>query len=479
MATSRICIIGNEISSLSTAFFLRRRFPTAQITLIASPERCQTKTTRGQFHFEEGLRSNVLNSRNGREVLGLCRLLQLDDQVISGNLVNTARRHIYLNDKVQYFPRVIHLLKYGLFFVTESLIPRQKKDIASTEDVASFFRRRFSASVEKDLVEPLTWGISGLRSKDASAKWIYPRIWHNEQTHGSIFIGAFMELFHMNKYKSWLSLSAMDFLNQKISNGGRVFSFRDGMDVLPEALLKKIQSPKVERSRIPVNIITDATVKSIAPFEGNEIEKAAGIVTLSNGEKIHADYVFSGLSSIELAEKVSLSHPKLAQSLENIPHQRMAVVNIGFSNLKLKLRAAGYVCPPEENVYLVSIPSKTFLEHNNSEDETRITVYMPILDERNTEEFALKILKKHLDITDTPDAVAVQEWNLPLYTAEHDNTLLDVEKKLWPWLKVLGPSYHGSSVADEVVNARIITDALPGNVTPEMASGKRVILQTH
>ena len=44
--------------------------------------------------MEQGFHSSILVNRNGREALGLAKMLKLDDEVLGANIEASARRHL-------------------------------------------------------------------------------------------------------------------------------------------------------------------------------------------------------------------------------------------------------------------------------------------------------------------------------------------------------------------------------------------------
>jgi len=465
--STRICVLGDSISSLSATYFLRRALPDAKITLIAVPS-SQVHTSKGRYHFEEGLQSSILNSRSGREVLGLVRLLDLDSQVISADLVASGRRHIWLNGRVQHVPRLWHCIRYFVPFMLEPLWLRRKDN--ACESVASLARRRFSNSVRRDFAEPLTWGLYGLKSDKCSVKWSFPRIWHNESVYGSVFLGALAEIMLHAKRKSWLGLKAFDHLNAKICTGGRMYSFRGGLETLLTALRERIEDKKLERSHCPVQVIKDGDIKSIQ-------SGTSPVVKLFDGREIHADFVLSALSGCELSRKVDSSYPNLAAALEDIRHQEVAVVNFGFSDFKLKWRAwrgATYLCPSSEPVYSVSVSSAAFPQHNTSTSEGRVTVHLPRRDGEDPIETAKDAIARHLGITPVPDEVSVRIWPMALYEETHDEKLRRIEEHTPSWLSIIGPSFRGQSVADSVAEARMEAEKIIGRLTGSGCQGPRL-----
>ena len=102
---------------------------------------------KGQI-LEQGFHSSILVNRNGREALGLAKMLKLEDDVQGANIEASARRHLLHRGRVQLAPAAHHVLVYGPALMAEPLWPRGRQ---SDESVAAFTSRRGSRSLARHL----------------------------------------------------------------------------------------------------------------------------------------------------------------------------------------------------------------------------------------------------------------------------------------------------------------------------------------
>ena len=102
---------------------------------------------KGQI-LEQGFHSSILVNRNGREALGLAKMLKLEEDVQGANIEASARRHLLHRGRVQLAPAAHHVLVYGPALMAEPLWPRGRQ---SDESVAAFTSRRGSRSLARHL----------------------------------------------------------------------------------------------------------------------------------------------------------------------------------------------------------------------------------------------------------------------------------------------------------------------------------------
>ena len=136
--------------------------------------------------LEEGFQSSILVNKNGREALGLFKLLKLEDEVISANIEASARRHVF-HGRVQLVPGPQHVLFHGPALLAEPLWPRSKE---LDESVYDFVARRASKMLAAHLADPICRGQLAGDAKELSVRTSFPRLWYNEQRFGSVFLGV-------------------------------------------------------------------------------------------------------------------------------------------------------------------------------------------------------------------------------------------------------------------------------------------------
>lgn len=137
--------------------------------------------------FEDGFHSSILVNKNGREALGLIKLLKLEDEVIGANIEASARRHLLHRGRVRLVPGPHHVLLYGPALMAEPLWPRSKD---ADESVYDFVARRASKTLAKNLADPICRGQLAGDAKELSVRTCFPRLWHNERRFGSVFLGV-------------------------------------------------------------------------------------------------------------------------------------------------------------------------------------------------------------------------------------------------------------------------------------------------
>eukprot|EP00933_Yihiella_yeosuensis_P033449 TRINITY_DN27151_c0_g1_i2.p1 TRINITY_DN27151_c0_g1~~TRINITY_DN27151_c0_g1_i2.p1 ORF type:complete len:505 (-),score=82.48 TRINITY_DN27151_c0_g1_i2:104-1618(-) len=464
----RFCVLGGNVSGLSTAFFLQRSFPHAHISVVEPSERLggliQSRKGPNSQVLEQGFHSSILVNKNGREALGLAKLLKLEEDVVSANIESSARRHLFHYGRIQYFPRSHHVLQYCPALLLEALWPRGS---AEDESVHSFVSRRASKAIADRLADPVCRGQLAGDARLLSVRTCFPRLWYNERRFRSVFVGSALSTLVAYRQRSWLSLDLLDPLLQRVSAGGRSYTFRNGMESLVSAL-----------------------------EAGMEAE-----VTLDCGRQLQADTVVSGLPPTELSEllrRSSLDVPdasdgkSLCELLSGVRHESVTVVNVGFSSDTLKakrLKGAGYFVGSlegEQPLLAMTWDSQLFPQLGNASQadgssknrknppvNTQLTLYLSASEkdgagrsEESAAEVAKDIVRRHLGIEEEPSEIVVNIWPeaVPQYEVGHHASLKAINSTRLvhlPWLQVVGPGYFGArNVADEIIDARELTDSM-------------------
>jgi len=472
----RFCVLGGGLPGLASAFFLQRSFPLAHITVLEKSKQCggtilSRQGSHGQV-LEQGFHSSILVNKNGREALGLARLLKLDDDVLSANIEASARRHLYHYGRVQLFPRVPHILRYCPPLVAEPLWPRTS---AEDESVYDFVRRRSSTGIADRLADPLCQGQLAGDARQISVRTCFPRLWFNERRFRSVFMGSMLSVFSAHQQRSWLSLDLLDPLLQRIAAGGRCYSFQAGLGALTQRLEDQLREPPAGTR--PAEILLEAEVAALVAPKAAAHKSAE--VRLRNGRCVQADAVVSALPPWELALLLAASglevpgsstgSRSMCEMLGKIQNTSVTVVSMSFSRdvFRGRFRGAGYFCGSleKQDILGMSWDSQLFPKQNSRPDQARLTVYIKGRDAK-AENVALQAVRGHLGVEDEPEEVLTTAWDqaLPEYTVGHHRTMRELDSlrlKNLPWLQFVGPGYYGTrAVADEIVDARKLADAL-------------------
>jgi oxygen-dependent protoporphyrinogen oxidase len=208
----KVCIVGGGITGLSAAWFLKKRHPNAQITLLEKTNRLggwiQTSYENG-FLFEKGPRTFQI----GRSPTLLLLLEELGLKIIQSD-PSAAKRYLFYNNKLKeirsFWPL---LLPYA---IREFFLPSKKVE---DESIYDFACRRFSPKIAELFFDPLTLGIFAGDIKKLSMKACFPTFLQWEQEKGSLLKG----LLKAPKKEKGL------------------FTLPNGMQTLIDTLQKKLQ----------------------------------------------------------------------------------------------------------------------------------------------------------------------------------------------------------------------------------------------
>eukprot|EP00930_Biecheleria_cincta_P084090 TRINITY_DN73580_c0_g1_i1.p1 TRINITY_DN73580_c0_g1~~TRINITY_DN73580_c0_g1_i1.p1 ORF type:complete len:523 (-),score=97.23 TRINITY_DN73580_c0_g1_i1:33-1601(-) len=488
-AIPRFCILGGGVSGLASAFFLQRSLPHARVTVVEASQRLgglmqSTRGPHGEVR-EQGFHSSILVNKNGREALGLLKLLKMEEDVVSANIEASARRHLFHFGRVQLIPGPQHILRYCPTLMLEPLWPRGR---AEDESVHGFIARRSSRAVADRLADPICRGQLAGDARNLSARTCFPRLWYNERRFGSVFLGAALSTMLAYNRRSWLSLDLLDPLLQRIATGGRSYTLRQGLGSLAEALEAKLLHPSPGTR--PAEILRGISVEKLQAVQAGPPRGAS--LSLSNGESLDADCVLAALPPAQLAELLQRSGMDIPDAgpeagslctlLKSVVHKSVAVANVSFGEDVLKargFRGAGYFVGSLENqgpVLSMSWDSQLFPELSAEAEKgkkTQLTVHLDASgsegfnsDESAIAEAALLAVREHLGVKEDPLELTSTLWEkaVPQYEVGHHRLLAAVNTarlRHLPWLQVVGPGFHGiRSVADEIVDARELTDSL-------------------
>jgi oxygen-dependent protoporphyrinogen oxidase len=253
--------LGGGISGLSAAWFLRKKYPKAQVILLEKTNRLggaiQTSHEHGLL-FEKGPRT--FQSLKCPRLLQLIRDVGLEGELIYSPL---PKRYLWHRGKLRspFFPTFLPALLRE---------PFRSKWCPEDESIYDFAVRRFNHKIAVTLFDPLTLGIYAGDIKKLSIRSCFPKM-----REGSV-------LFSMQK-------------------GGRLFTLSSGMSTLIDALAKQLDIEIVlncsDEKRYKADRILSAlpspfekqplTVVNLA-FAGNVLSKQGFgyLVPTSENEKI-------------------------------------------------------------------------------------------------------------------------------------------------------------------------------------------------
>lgn len=343
-------VLGGGIGGLSAAFYLARRRGTKQnIRIFESASRLGgwvrtgTSTNDRNVRFEAGPRTLRPAGPRGVNTLLMCSELGLDNEI-----VGIPRSHPAARNRMILVDNQLHQLPSSLLSMFKTTPPFRKPLIAALlhdykhpyagekledDSIYNFAARRLGEDVAKYLVSSMICGICAGDAKEISVKFLLEKYFDYEQNFGSVSQGILNNMFASEEStgiapKCSLVETAQE---QKWS----IYSMRNGLETLPDALQQYLQSNEVE-----INLSSKCDQIS---FDSN-----SALLSINGKEHVSRELV-SSLPAFVLGELVQKQHPLLAEELLAIPYVDVAVVNLHFEGNLLRSPGFGFLVPPSED----------------------------------------------------------------------------------------------------------------------------------
>ena len=328
---SHVVIVGGGLTGLSVAFRLRQLVPQASVTVLESRDRpggnIGTEDHRG-FRVERG--PNGFLDRTP-SVPRLCHDLGLSDRLVAASEGARKNRYLFLGQKLRKMPRgplglaaspLLSLRgKWRLF--TEPWRRPRTDDV--DESVAEFVTRRAGKEGADVFADALVTGIHGGDPELLSVAAAFPRLPAMERQAGSIIRG-FLRAAKQRKAEAKAR-------GEPPPGPMRMWSFRDGMRTLPDALAERL-GPAV---KVGVTVTSVSESASVSPWRVYGEGRTAW----------SADAVVVACPAYEQAAILAEVSEPLANLLAGIPYNRIAVVALGYRQADCPGRpdGFGYIAP--------------------------------------------------------------------------------------------------------------------------------------
>ena len=434
MKKQRVLILGAGISGLSLAWYLSKSSLPLDITILEKTERAggwlHTDHSTG-FHFEKGPRTFKVDK--SLSIVELLHELNLDQEIVWSE-ERPHHRYLWLRDQLLRFPRnPISFLTSPLTrgFLRAFFTEWKRAVHCGDETVWNFVSRRFNEDVARLFFDPMVIGIFGGDSRYISVRSCFPNLKRWEEEYGSVTKGfwiALQEKRRQSKFSSAipsLPLSAM-------------YSLNDGMEQITQTLVHKIPAEVHYRSEV-------AAIRDL----GSEIEVVA------NDQVYKADALFCALPVAQTGFLLKPLVPDVAEKLSEVKSCSVTVINVGYTKPVLSVEGFGYLTSTysKEDILGVVFDSSVFPQHNERPSETRLTIKLEDrgLSRDSMIEIALQGIKRHLGISQQPDAISYKLaiHAIPQYGVGHLDVMARLEKELMmklPRFRFVGNYLTGVSV---------------------------------
>lgn len=231
-----VAVIGAGISGLAAAYRLQQNGYQVQLFEAGSRTGGVIHSERAGGYLAEWGPNSIQDS--SPHIRALIRELGLEGQCVAAK-PSVNKRYIVRSGQLVALPMTPPaLLKSRLFspraklrLLCEPLIPARRA--MGEESIAAFARRRFGPEVLEYVVNPFVTGIYAGDPEQLSVRYALPKIYELEQHYGSLF-KAQLKSRKIRRAMATSSASA------ETACSGTIFSFRGGMQTLPDALRQRL-----------------------------------------------------------------------------------------------------------------------------------------------------------------------------------------------------------------------------------------------
>ncbi|HEY7326362.1 MAG TPA: protoporphyrinogen oxidase [Gemmataceae bacterium] len=326
----RVVIVGGGISGLALAHRLEQRAPNVEVIVLEQAARLGgTIGTERRDGFQVEIGPNGFLD-NKPFALALCRDLGLGERLIPASEAARRNRYLFLGGRLHLLPNSL------LSFLTSDAISwrtrffllaerfRLPRRHGGDESIDVFVRRRFGREAAETLADAFVTGIYAGDPKLLSVQAALPRLVELEREYGSVLRG-------MSRVARQRRLDAAA-RKESPPSAGRMWSFREGLTLLIDALR--------DRPRFaPLTGVHVRTVRRIAD-DGWRVQ--------SDGrDGWDADVVVLTCPAYQQAAILADEDADLAEAIDAIPYNRVAVVALGYrvADVPRGLDGFGYLAP--------------------------------------------------------------------------------------------------------------------------------------
>jgi oxygen-dependent protoporphyrinogen oxidase len=231
-----VAVVGGGISGLAAAYRLQQHGLRVQLFEAAAQTGGVIRSARTHGYLAEWGPNSMQD--NTPLLTALIRDLGLEDQRLAVP-PHLHKRYIWRGGKLLTLPMSpLAFLTSRLFSLPAKLRVLREPwvpagDATQEESVAAFVQRRFGREILEYVVNPFVTGMYAGHPERRSLRYALPKLYAVEQQYGSVLRGQ----WHMHQAR-WQRHRPLP--PSEAPFAGRIFSFRDGMQTLPEALCARL-----------------------------------------------------------------------------------------------------------------------------------------------------------------------------------------------------------------------------------------------
>ncbi len=451
--TKKIIILGAGISGLTTAFLLFKKG--FDVTVIEKKNEVggsiESINDKG-YIFDRGPNSGLETSPVISEIVND---LDLKDQFVYADKLGN-KRYILKNGKLHALPMSPPaFLKTNLFSIPAKLRLMAEPFIGKSKDgyyqsVAEFVKRRLGQEFLDYAINPFVAGVYAGNPEELSVKSAFPKLYALEEKYGGLIVGTIRSIRERKRS------------SEKSKQSAKMFSFKDGMQVLPKTIAEKLGAKVFLSSE--VNSIENSGEQYKVNFTTNE--KQYSLIT---------DVLISTLPAYVAAGLFKDWDATLAEHLNKIYYPPVLVLYLGYDKKDIgqPLDGFGYLIPSKEKKsYLGAIWSSVIFPNRAPEGKASFTLFIggsrnPKALKTDIKSLVEKVRSEFeatMHINKKPVYHSYKFWQnaIPQYNIgyiEHENYFDEFEKKN-PGIILSGNYRGGISIGDCIKNGDEVAKAI-------------------
>jgi protoporphyrinogen/coproporphyrinogen III oxidase len=448
---NKIVIIGAGISGLTIAYLLNKLG--YDITVLEKKTEpggsIETSVEKG-FLFDRGPNSGL----ETHPLIGqLVEELGLQNELVYANKEGN-KRYILKNNELHPLPMSPSaFIKTKLFSPTAKLRLIAEPFVKKSKDgyyqsISEFVKRRLGKEFLDYAINPFVAGVYAGNPEELSVKSAFPKLYELEEKYGGLIVGTLRSMRERKRRA------------EKSKQSAKMFSFKNGMLVLPRAISEYLNN----------KVYFESEVTSIQK-NGN------GYTIHYQGEgkakNIDCNKIISAVPAYVAANLFNNFNEELIKHLNEVYYPPVLVLYLAYEkeNIKQPLDGFGFLIPSKERKSFLGAIWSSVIFPNRSDDKTA-TFTLFVGGARNPEvgsidkEILIGKVRKEFEeimkITGNPTFTAYRYWSkaIPQYNIgyiEHEKYFDEFEKQN-PGVFLAGNYRGGISIGDCIKSAQEVVE---------------------
>jgi len=447
----RIVVIGAGISGLTTAYLLKQKGHDVIVLEKRNEAGGAIETIHENGYLFDCGTSSALETTP--LIAKLVQELNLQDQLVYANKAANKRYILRKNtlhalpiSPSSIFKTKLFSTKAKLRLLAEPFIGKSKEGYY--QSIAEFITRRLGVEILDYAFNPFIASVYAGNPESLSVKSAFPKLYALEEKYGGLIVGTFKSIKEGKQYA------------EKSKQSGRMFSFKDGMIVLPKALSKFLHT----------NLVLQAEVQKI---EKQNDEYVISYLRGSENNSVDADFIISTVPAFVAADLFGSLDEAVRKHLLNIYYPPMLVQYLAYKkeHVKQLLDGFGLLIPSKERKSILgAIWNSVIFPNRSPEETTSFTIFIggardPEIFSLDKELLFMKVRAEFetlMKISGEPIFSTYKFWPkaIPQYNIGYveDENYFDKFEKKFPGIILSGSYRGGISVGDCIKNSEIVAE---------------------